>query len=147
MTPLEYAEHLRKEFEDFALGCDPVVKLPELSYSKMGDPVIACEALIFASTNVDATPLFDEVGAKCGVIQVGTFIAALARDCAYEMNEDGSDNVVEVKRISEQIDHDGDCLWDWALTVDGYMVKDFSLGFAITGGLAITSLQMTIGVP
>lgn len=147
MTPLEFGDHLRKDFESYAENLNPRLAVPESSYAKMGDPVIATESFIVASTNVDATPLFDEQGGRCGYIQVGTYVIALSRDCAYEMNDDGSDNVEEVKRISNQIDRDGDALWDWALTIDGYMSKDFSLGFALTGGLAITSLQLTTGVP
>ena len=147
MTPLEYGDHLRKDFESYAENLNPPLTIPKSSYSKMGEAVIANEALVVAATGADATPLFDEQGGRCGYIQVGTYIMALSRDCAYEMNDDGSDNVAEVQRISKQIDRDGDALWDWALTLDAYMTKDFSLGFALTGGLAITSLQLTVGVP
>jgi len=145
MTPLEYADHLRKDFEEYAVACG--VAIPKVSYSKTGDMVISCESLIAAASSVDATPLFDEQGGKCGYIQVGTFIIALSRDCAYEMEDDGTENVEEVKRISAQTDKDADCLWSWVLSIDPYWAKDFSIGFANTGGLAISSLQLTIGVP
>ena len=147
MTPLEFADHLRKDFESYASEFSPPVAIPEMSFSKMGEQVIACESLIFAATDLAAQPLFDEQGGRCGDIQVGTYVITSARDCAYEMEEDGTDNVEEVTAISKQIDHDGDCLWDRALSIDEYMAKDFSLGFAITGGLAISSLQLTTGVP
>jgi hypothetical protein len=147
MTPLEFADHLRKDFESYASEFSPPVGIPEMSYSKMGEPVIACGSLIVATTDLAAQPLFDNIGGVCGYIQVGTFLVALSRDCAYEMNDDGTDNVEEVVEISKQTDHDGDCLWSWALSIDPYMTKDFSLGFAITGGLAISSLQLTLGVP
>lgn len=146
MTPFEYADSLRKDFEDFSATCSPPVTIPAMSYTKLGEQVIACESLIFAVTDISAQPLFEN-GMVCGFLQVGTIIATLARDCAYEMEEDGTENVEQVAAIAADLDRDSDCLWGWALTVDPYMVKDFGIGFTIIGGLAITSLSLTLGVP
>lgn len=146
MTPYEYAEALRKEFEDFAHNCQPAVTIPEMSYSKLGEQVIACESLIFAVTDISAQPLFEN-GMVCGFIQVGTIVVTLARECSYEMRDDGSEDVDQVTAIAVQLDRDSDCLWDWAQRVEPFIVKDFSIGFVNTGGLAITSLTLTVGVP
>ncbi len=144
MTPLAYANELLKSFEDFAANnCDKPLDLPEMRYAQVGAQVVGCESLIVASTGADAREMG---GLECDFLQVGTFVVTLAHECAIEFTDDGFDDPVEVARVSEQMDRDGECLWEWALSVESFMEKDFSLGFDITGGLAITSLQLTLGV-
>ena len=55
------------------------------------------------------------------------------------------DDPDQVKRVSQQMDADGERLWAWGQDIDPYAAKDFSMGLDISGGLAITSLQLTLG--
>jgi hypothetical protein len=139
MTPYEKAQDLLKSLE---VACP---NLPTLAYAQIGGQVVSCESLIIAATGADGQPQ-DPLNLKCAFNQIGTFVITVARDCAFEATEDGVDDPVEVARVSAQMDQDGDCLWGWAQNLDPYISKDFSLGFTLQGGLAITSMQLTLGI-
>lgn len=139
MTPLEYAEKL---LGDLKAACP---SSPDMAYAQVGTQVVGCESLIVAVTGTDAREL-QEGGLRCGYLQIATYVVTLARECAVEFSDDGFDDPVEIKRVSEQMDADGECLWEFASSIDPYITKDFSVGYTITGGLAITSLQITLGV-
>ena len=138
MTPLAYANKL---LDDLKAACSA----PEMAYAQVGQQVIGCESLIIAVTGTDAREM-QTGGLNCDYSQIATFVVTLARECAIEFNDEGFDDPDEVKRVSEQMDQDGECLWKWALSIDPYLEKDFNIGFQIMGGLAITSLQLTLGV-
>ena len=138
-TPLEQADLFLKQLQD---RCQ---SFPSLAYTQVGSQVVGCESLIVAVTGVDGQALGPQ-NLKCDFAQIGTFVITVARDCAIEFDDEGFDDPVEISRISQQIDADGDCLWAWAQNLDPYLQKDFSIAFDLTGGIAITSLQLTIGI-
>lgn len=151
MTPLEYADQIRKQFEDYATDvCELTLPEEKQRYSRLGAAVIACESLIAAVTDAQAIPINEGGGTAwnaCQFTQQATIIITLARECSYEMEEDGTDDPVQVAAISASMDKDGECLWTWAHDLETHMGKSFEVSFTLLGGLAITALSLTVGVP
>ena len=145
MTPLQYADQLRKDFADYAVDtCQ--LEIPKETFTQYATQVIACASLTAAVTEAAAQPI-NEGGQTCSYGQIATINIALARECAYEMNDDGTNDVEKINAISAQADKDADCLWTWAEQLGFWLFKDFTMSFMNTGGLQITTLSLTIGVP
>lgn len=145
VTPYQYADQLRKDFADYAVA-ECSLEIPAETFTQYATQVIACASLTAAVTEAAAQPI-NEGGQACEFIQIATINIALARECAYEMNDDGTNNVPQIDLISAQADIDADCLWTWAAQLPFYIFKDFTMQFVNTGGLQITTLSLTIGVP
>ena len=139
MTPLEYGQELLDDLKARVLSA------PANSYAQLGPPIIDCESIIVAATGADGQPLSGVP--NCDIAQIGTYSVSIARDCSDVANEDGTTDVTALNKVSEQQDTDAKSLWEWAEGLDFFITKSFSVGWVITGGLAITTLTLTIGVP
>ena len=138
-TPWQYGQELLDQLEQI------VVPLPDERYAQLGGQVIACESLIVASTGIQAQEVLDTP--RCDVVQVATYDITLARECANVSNDDGTNNPEAIVDVSAQIDQDADALWRWAQGLEYFWTKTFDVSWVITGGLAITTLTLTVGVP
>lgn len=131
-----------------ALPKEPDYSLPTNQYARVGTAVVSC-----ASVQVAALDMQTE-GAALGVltvdcndaIQLSSFACIISRDCGWEANEDGSDNLEAVAAVSAMGAEDADFLWTWANNYDEYISKAFSVGWSITGGILITTLTLTTGI-
>ena len=138
-TPWQYGKVLLESLEGW------VVPLPDERFAQVGGQVVSCESLIVATTGANSQEM---LGApQCDVIQVATYEVTVARECSDMSNNDGTNDQPAIAAVSAQMDQDGDALWRWAQQLEFYWVKSFDLGWVITGGLGITSLSLTVGVP
>lgn len=142
MTPYEKAQQLLQAVVDEAeiAGID----LPAAQYAQVGDPVIACEVLTVACTNVD--PNAETGPEQCNASQLGAFAIILARECSWTGNYDGTDNLEAIAEVSDAIGKDSDLLWATANNFKAYLVKRWNVTWTLTGGLGITTLAMVTGV-
>lgn len=142
MTPLEYAEELRKLAADELVVAGATV--PSRTWSQLGDIVLECEALVSSVTNMIALELG---GPPCDYGQVGIITISIGRECANVSNDDGTTNVEAALAVAAQQDRDGEALWNVGEAVEAFLQKDFAMAWAILGGIAITTLTLTIGIP
>ena len=138
-TPLEFGKALLDDLTAV------VVPLPGERYATLGNVVVSCESLIVSSTGVDGQQLSDVP--QCDVVQIGGYVISLARECSNVANDDGTTNVAVAETVSVKMDKDAETLWNWAQGLEVYITKDYSVAWVITGGLAITTLSLTVGIP
>lgn len=111
---------------------------PATAFAQVGTQVVDCESLIVAVTSLDKSSL---PNCDCGRV---TVFVTLARDCANESNPDGTNNLEVISSVSQQIDEDGTALH---AVGQEYVESEWSVGWTIEGGIAITSLQLTMPMP
>jgi hypothetical protein len=133
MTPYELAQEVLATVETELGEATPAVK-----FAKLGAQVVDCESLIVAATGLEPSAL---PNCECGS---ATIVVTLARDCANEANQDGSNNPEAISSISSEISGDGTALTAVAKL---WLQAQWSIGWSIQGGIAITSLQLTIPLP
>jgi len=132
MTPFQLANSI---LETVVCALD---NPPATAFAQVGTQVVDCESLIVAVTSLDKSAL---PNCDCGRV---TVIVTLARDCANESNPDGTNNLEVISSVSEQIDEDGASL---RAVGQEYVESEWSVGWTIEGGIAITSLQLTMPMP
>lgn len=143
MTPFEKCKALQAEFEALAAGYADYV-LPERRYAVLGEPVVDCESVIIALTGMVVPEGFDTT---CGPPQMGTFSVVIARDCATPFDEEGVTIPTEAEALGVDQGVDGQMLWLFASRHQPFAVKPpWTIGFVITGGLMVTSLQLSTGI-
>lgn len=142
MTPFSKGKQILTYIEDLADN-DPDFELPNSRYVTLSEPVVDCERLIIALTSI--VPM-EEIDPHCGPIQIGTFIIVIARACANVSDQHGETVPSEAERVGEVQSTDGEFLWNFASSYPGFAQKEWDLGFAITGGLSITSLTLMTGI-
>lgn len=144
-TPYDRAKGLLTEVQDFAL-----VKshpLPTTRYAQIGDIVRDCESVIVAVGNISPDPLYDPV--YCVSPRSSTFLVEILRNCAVVFNNDGTTNPVSLTEVSETASSDGQFLYEFAETIDGWSNKQpWSVAWSLAeANLMVSSLQITIGIP
>ena len=137
-TPLSYARILLDDLSN------SIVPLPDERYAQLGGQVVVCESLIIGTTGITSQEM---LGPQCDVVQVASYDITLARDCANVSNDDGSNNGPAIVAVSDQIDADADALWRWAQGLEYYVTKTFDITWVITGGIAITTMTISLGIP
>lgn len=141
MTPLAKAKALLTLVESAADTAE--VELPSQRYAVLGEPVVDCESVIIALTGVGQP---DEFNVHCGVPQLGTFSIIVARGCATMYDQEGKTIPSKADAVADAQSTDSEFLWSFANGYQEYLSKTWSLGYAITGGIAITSLLLTTGI-
>ncbi len=132
MTPFELAESVLESV------LDELNDAPATAFARVGTAVIDCESVIVAVTSVDKSPL---PNCDCGR---ATIFATVARDCANEAYPDGTNNLEVINEVSALIDADGLSLRSVG---QAYVEADWAVNWTIEGGIAITSLQLTMPMP
>lgn len=144
-TPYDRAKAILEEVSTFALaqGYD----LPSARYAQVGDVVRDCESVIVAVGSLVPDPSYDPV--TCVYPRTATFLVEILRGCAVVFEQDGTTNHEALGEISERGGQDGQFLYDFAASVDGWSSKQsWSVAWGLTdGGLQVASLQLTIGIP
>jgi len=145
VTPFEKCKALQAELESLAAGYEEAgYTLPARRYAVLGEPVIDCESVIIALTGMVVPEGYD---INCGPPQLGTFSVVIARDCATPFDEEGVTIPAEAEALAVDQGVDGDMLWLFANRHQPYAAKlPWTIGFVVTGGLAVTSLQLTTGI-
>ncbi len=142
MTPLEKAQQLIEELDDYAGGVG--VELPSLQYPQIGTPVIATEA--FTIGVIDVSP-HDQYGPnECNASQLTTFSINISRECSWTSDDDGVDVPEKVEEVSATLSADSELLWQFAEQYRAYLSKQWNITFLLTGGLGITTMSFIIGV-
>lgn len=129
MTPYEAAQDVLNTV------VEQLISAPTVQFAQLGPPVVDCASVISAATGLDESPL---PGCACGSI---TIITTVARDCAFVSNDDGSNNPAAIAAVSAQIDGDSIAL---RRVGEMYVESEWSIGWSLDGGLAITSLSITM---
>ena len=132
MTPYEMAQDVLQTVADL------LVEPPTVRFAQLGPAVIDCASVISAATALEENPT---PGCACGSI---TVVTTVARDCAFTSNEDGSNNPEVIAEVSAKIDGDGIVLRQVGAL---YIESEWSVGWSLDGGLAITSLALTMPLP
>lgn len=140
MTPYAKAKQLIDDVVEFS-----EIDLPKLKYAQVGAPhVIAHEVFTVAVSGVDPHGQYGPF--ECNASQLSTFLVIIAWNCSWTSETDGSDDPRKIKSVSEKLDATGQMLWDFASRYQAYLSKEWSITFALTGGIGITTLSFTIGV-
>jgi hypothetical protein len=129
-----------KLLEDLRVACSSTS-----AYARVGTQVVGCESRIVTVTGADAREM-QPGGLKCDYGQIATTVVTPARARAIDFDDEGFDDPVEAKRVSQEMDTDGECLWAGHRASTRFSPRASHLGFDLTGGLAITGLQLTLGV-
>lgn len=143
MTPYEKAQQLSALIVDKAT--DDGLDLPSSRQILSAEPVVAEECFLIALTELAIPEEFAPDG-FCAAPQLATFDIIIARDCSATFNDDGTTNIAAAAVVAEANAADADFLWEWANQYDPYLEKEWSIGFANTGAVSITSMQFTTGV-
>lgn len=142
---LDRANELSTAITNFASELS--ITLPVFRVVQAGTPVIAKCSVVIAAIGISPLMNFDQTAmARCAPPQRTTIVGAIARD--YEVvDAEGVDIPDLVAEASALMMADGDLLWEAAWSVENYLGPDnVSLDWNITGALAITSVQYTVGV-
>lgn len=142
MTPYEKADKILESL--ICLAGDSGVEMPSVRYAVLGEPVVSCASVIVTLTSINTPP---EVPA-CNAPQVGTFSVIISRDCANISAPNGDTIPEEAVKVADTQSTDGQLLWDLVVDMHGamYPPSAWSIGFVVTGGLAITSMMMTANI-
>lgn len=148
MSPYEKAKAILAELEARAAAVSPEpLDLPSVRYAQIGAPqTVTCASLIVGTATIAADGADDFEDIRCDAIQLGTFVLIYALDCSWVANDDGTDNPVKVAEASERMDAAGNFLWAYANELDPYLSKEWSMAYALTGGLGIATLTLTTGI-
>jgi len=140
VTPYEKAQQLVDDIVEFS-----EMKLPKLRYAQVGAPnVIADEVFTVAVNAVDP---HDQYGPfECNPSQLSTFLVIIAWECSWTGENDGRDDPRKVKTVSQKLDDTGTMLWSFASQYRAYLSKEWSITYALTGGVGITTMSFSIGV-
>jgi hypothetical protein len=134
MTPLEFAQDVLNT------AANELVDAPQTQYAQLGTQVVDCESLIVAATNVSESP--NDTNCSSGQV---TFVVTLARDCANVANRDGTTDVDALSTVNAVLERDGAAL---RAIADLYLeATDRSVAWTYEGGIAVTSMQMTVPIP
>ena len=142
---LDRANELNTAITNFATALD--ITLPVFRVIQAGTPVIAKCSVVVAAIGISPLINFDQTAmARCAPAQRTTVIGAIARD--YEVvDAEGIDIPDLVMNASLLMMADADLLWEAAWSVEPYLGPDnVSIDWNLTGGLAISSVQYTVGV-
>jgi hypothetical protein len=144
-TPYDRAKALLDDFIAFATSHD--YPLPTRRYAQVGEVVRDCASVIVSVNSITPDPGYDPV--TCVFPRASTFLVDVIRDCAVVYNDDGITNVPVLEEVSEIAAADGQLLYDFGASIDGWTSKAaWSVVWAISeGGQQVASLQITIGVP
>lgn len=142
MTPYAFGQSLLSQLQSLALS--EGVTLPTPAYTVLAEPVIDCASTIVALTGMEQSgdPSLD----FCGSPQYGTYNIIIARECAVVFDDNGYTDVTAAGTVSTQLSTDGELLWSFANQLDDYLIKTWSVGFVIEGGLSVASLLLTTGI-
>lgn len=132
MTPFQFANSILDTV--ICVLDDP----PPTAFAQVGTQVVDCESIIVAVTSLDKSAMS---GCDCGRV---TVVVTVARDCANESNPDGTNNLEVINHVSQQIDNDGIALRQVGFE---YVESEWTVGWSIEGGIAISSLQLTLPMP
>lgn len=142
VTPLEKAQELLDDLSGFAAAeCHD---LPSLRYTRMGPPVLACEALIVGVLNADPAELYGPL--ECNPSQLATYIFAAGLECSGVYDQSGADDPYKVAEVSAKMDAVGSLFWDWAAQYNAYLSKQWFVTWSINGDLGVITMQFTTGV-
>ncbi len=153
MTPFSKGKELLADVVSYAETAHVV--LPKTQYAQIGNNTIACAGVYVTALGTDRQTLENSTAVNfgselqlqvCGVVQLATYNIVIARDCANIANQDGTDDPVRVAALSDELDLDGELLWNFAEQYEAWNTKTYSMRWEIEGNLAYTSLSMTIGV-
>lgn len=143
MTPLDKAKQLIVDMNTYAVASG--YSLPITQYTQVGEAVIDCESLIAAV--ILTVPHVDYGPIDCNASQNSTFAIYMTRACSWTAYQDGTTNPSALQAASEQVDLDGQFMWDFALQYDSYLSKSWTLQYSfLDAGLGVSRLQLTIGV-
>ena len=143
MTPYKKAKQLLeaivKAYEDHG----SLETLPERRYAATSEPVVDCASVIVSLTSMTAAEGYE---APCNVPVLGTFSIVVARECANTSNAKGMTNVEQTELVAKIQSDDAEALSSFARNLPTYISKSWNIVMVITGGLAITSLILTVGI-
>lgn len=144
-TPFDRAKSILSEFIDFADAKSHA--LPLVRYAQVGDVVRDCESVIVSVGNLTPDALYSPV--DCVSPRQATYLIDIIRACAVVYDSNGLTIPSVLQDVSEQAALDGQLLYDFAQEVDGWSSKQpWSVAWSLAeGGLSVSSLQITIGVP
>ncbi len=144
-TPLDRAKALRDDLIAFATARS--YALPTTRFVQVGDIVRDCESVIISVGSLTPDPLYDPV--NCVSPLSATFLIDIIRACAVVYDQQGLTLPNVLEAVSETAAADGALLYAFAQEVDGWTSKQpWSVVFSLAeGGLSISSLQLTIGIP
>lgn len=148
VTPYQKAQAILDELVNRATSVEPEpLDLPSVRYAQIGAPqTVTCESLIVGASSITADGADDLETIACDAVQLGTFVLIWAIDCAFVANEDGTDDPVRVAQASERMDAAGNFLWSYANELDPFLSKEWTMTFALAGGLGITTLTLITGI-
>lgn len=121
------------------------VALPEAQYAQLGTPVIACP-LVTVATAAPLSPVEETGPTKCNASQVATFQCIIARACGWTSDSTGADDPDAIASVSAQIAADVEIMWAAASAYNGYLVKNWSVAWEISGGMSFVTLTLSTGV-
>lgn len=144
-TSLDRAKALRDDLVAFAVARS--YALPANRYVQVGEIVRDCEAVIVSVGSLTPDALYDPVA--CVSPRSATFLAEIVRACAVVYDSQGLTIPATLEAVSEQASSDGELLFAFAQEVDGWTSKQpWSVVWSLAeGGLSVSSLQLTIGIP
>lgn len=144
-TPLDRAKSLRDELVAFADG--QTFPLPETRYAQVGEIVRDCEAVVVSVGSLVPDVNYDPV--TCIAVRSATFLVEIIRKCAVTFDQRGNTIPAALESVSEQASRDGNLLFEFAQQLDGWSSKTpWSVVWSLAnGGLSVSSLQITIGIP
>lgn len=144
-TPYDRAKALLDDFIAFSTAHD--YKLPTRRYAQVGEVVRDCESVIVSVNSIAPDPGYDPI--TCVFPRTSTFMVDIIRNCAVVYNDDGITNVPAMEEVSEIAAADGQLLYDFGASIDGWTSKGaWSVVWSISeGGVQVASLLITIGVP
>lgn len=128
-----------KEFET-RLGAYIVDDPPKLHWAQLGNPTMTCESYAVGTTGVREQALYPLGARECQMLQIIDLVAEIARECAFEGNQDGTTNPDEVIGTSEQQDADTEALMAWAVSLPRPPETVSLISFENQGALAVTTL-------
>jgi hypothetical protein len=113
---------------------------PAVHWCQLGSPVVTCESYAVGTSGVREEPLFPATGKECQMTTIIDLVAAIARECSFEGNEDGTTNPDQVEAVSAEQDADLAALLAWAEGLPRPPLSVSTVQFISEGGLAITML-------
>ncbi|HSX22679.1 MAG TPA: hypothetical protein VLE97_07915 [Gaiellaceae bacterium] len=154
MTPLEHAAAILVSLADVA----GVGGLPDTQVVGVGDAVIACAEARVTLATVMLEPNLLNAWA-CDVAETATYLVSIARECAWTANDDGTENYPKLAEVVGIVDADVAALTalfksfhvgeadvtggavGWGATRAG------TIAVTTSGGLIVSTLTLTVGVP
>lgn len=129
-----------QEFEE-KLGAFIVSDPPSVHWAQLGQLTMTCTSYAVGTTGVREEPLFPAPGLECQMLEIADLIAAIARECSFEGNEDGTTDPAKVEAISMQQDEDLTALRAWSEALPKPPQTPDFIQFVSEGGLAVTTLS------